>query len=107
MRTPPLQVHPRRPAQRSRLFAGFAAAVALSLLPSAAPASAARGDDSTSLQELQRRREQVRRDRAAQAGQVSALEGTDAQVADALAALNANVNAQQDRLDFLERRLAR
>lgn len=97
----------RRPLQRSRLFGGLAAAVAVSLLPSAtSPVGAARSDDGATLQELQRRRDQVRRDKAAKAGQVNALEATDAEVASALAALNANVNAQQDRLEEAERAVA-
>jgi LAS superfamily LD-carboxypeptidase LdcB len=71
-----------------------------------APAGAARGDDGSSLQELQRKRDQVRREKAAQASQVDALEGTDAEVSAALAALNADVSAQRDRVEEAERAVA-
>ena len=103
MKTPPHQVPTRRAASRSRLLGGIAAVAALSLLPTVAPAGAARRDDGPSLQELQRRRDQVRREKAAQAGQVDALKGTDAEVSAALAALNANVSAQRDRVEEAER----
>ena len=103
MKTPPHQVPTRRAASRSRLLGGIAAVAALSLLPTVAPAGAARGDDSASLQELQRRRDQIRREKAQQASEVNALEGTDAEVSAALAALNADVSAQRDRVEEAER----
>lgn len=88
------------------MLVALAATLAVVVLPSAhAPVSAARSDDS-SLSGMQRERERVRRERAKKAGQVSALEGTDAQVADALAALSANVSAEQDRLEEAERAVA-
>jgi peptidoglycan hydrolase CwlO-like protein len=87
--------------------AGLAAAVAVSILPlSAGPASAVRSQDGSSLQELQRKREQVRQEKAAQASEVNALEASDAEVSTALAALNANVSAQQDAVEEAERAVA-
>jgi LAS superfamily LD-carboxypeptidase LdcB len=69
-------------------------------IPSVAGGSSRNSD---SLQELQQRRAQVRSQQARQAGQVNALKATDAEVSAALAALNANVNAQQDRVEEAER----
>lgn len=89
------------------MAAGLAAAVAVSILPlSAGPASAVRSQDGSSLQELQRKREQVRQEKAAQATEVNALEASDAEVSSALAALNANVSAQQDAVEEAERAVA-
>ena len=74
------------------------------MLPfSASPASAVRGQDGKSLQELQREREAVRQKKASQASQVNALEASDAEVSTALSALSANVSAQQDRVEEAER----
>ena len=73
------------------------------LLPTAtAPVSAAPTQDKT-LAQLQKERDAVRQKKAAQASEVNALEATDAQVSAALSALNANVNAEQDRLEEAER----
>lgn len=96
-----------RTSGRVRVAAGLAAAVAVSILPlSAGPASAVRSQDGSSLQELQRKREQVRQEKAAQATEVNALEASDAEVSSALAALNANVSAQQDAVEEAERAVA-
>jgi peptidoglycan hydrolase CwlO-like protein len=65
-----------------------------------------RSQDGSSLQELQRKREQVRQEKAAQASEVNALEASDAEVSSALSALNANVNAQQDAVEEAERAVA-
>lgn len=67
-----------------------------------APVGAAPTQDKT-LQQLQKERDAVRQKKAAQASEVNALEATDAQVSSALSALNANVNAQQDRVEESER----
>ena len=73
------------------------------LLPTAtAPVSAAPTQDKT-LAQLQKERDAVRQKKAAQASKVNALQATDAEVDAALTALNANVNAQQDRLEEAER----
>jgi peptidoglycan hydrolase CwlO-like protein len=56
-----------------------------------------------SLQDLQRQRDQVRAQKAAQAGKVDALKATDAEVTSALSALNADVSAQQGRVEEAER----
>ncbi len=79
------------------------AAAAVCLLPTATtPVGAAPTQDKT-LAQLQKERDAVRQKKAAQASQVNALQATDAQVDAALSALNANVNAQQDRLEEAER----
>ncbi len=86
-----------------RLATAALAAAAVSLLPIAAsPVSAAPTQDKT-LAQLQKERDAVRQKKAAQASEVNALEATDAQVSAALTTLNANVNAQQDRLEEAER----
>ncbi len=73
----------------------------------AAPAGAAPADNNgKSIGQLQREREEVRRKAAAQASEVNVLEATDAQVTRALEALNANVRAQQDRVEEAERAVA-
>jgi peptidoglycan hydrolase CwlO-like protein len=91
----------RRKNRPARIGTGLLVAGALLLgVPSVAD-SASRNSDS--LQELQERRSQVRSQQARQAGQVNALRATDAEVSAALAALNANVNAQQDRVEEAER----
>jgi len=89
--------------RRLRLALGTSAVAALLLgLPAAAsgdnPSSGAQ-----SLQQLQRKRDEVRSQKAEQAGKVDALKATDAQVTDALNALNADVNAQQGRVEESER----
>jgi hypothetical protein len=75
----------------------------ISLLPSPAPVGALRSAEGTSLQELQRQREQVRRNKAAKAGEVNVLEATTTELTAALGALQANVSAQQDRVEEAER----
>lgn len=69
-------------------------------------ASAAPSDDGTSLSELQRSRDEVRSEKASQAGEVDALEATDAEVTAALQALTAEVEAQKDKVEEAERVLA-
>jgi len=88
----------------ARVLAATAIAAAVALLPLPVPsAGAAPSQNGSSLAELQRKREAVRKEAAAQAGQVNALKASDAEVTSALSALNANVNAQQDRLEEAER----
>ena len=81
--------------------AAVLAAVALIAVPSPG-ASAAPRDNGSSLSELQAKRNEVRSQKANQAGQVDALEATDAQVSSALEALNAQVKAQQDKVEEIE-----
>ncbi|MGI9578472.1 MAG: D-alanyl-D-alanine carboxypeptidase family protein [Microthrixaceae bacterium] len=81
-------------------------AVAAVLVVPVPTASAAPTDDSSTLAELQSKRANVRSQKAAQAGQVNALEATDAEVTAALNALNAQVQAQQDKVEEAERVLA-
>lgn len=69
-------------------------------------ASAAPTDDNSSLSELQARQNKVRSQKASQAAEVDALEATDAEVTSALAALDAQVKAQQDKVEEAERVLA-
>ncbi len=89
------------------MAAGVAAVVAVSVLPFSAPASAVRSQDGgSSLQELQRQREELRQKKVSQASQVNALEASDAEVSTALSALTANVSAQQDRVEEAERAVA-
>jgi hypothetical protein len=92
----------------TRRFAPFALllAVALLVVP-VSPSSAAPGQEGSSLAELQRRREQVRSEKAAQAGEVNALEASDAEVTSALNALSAQVEAQKDKVEEAERVLAK
>ncbi len=92
---------------RLRATVGIAAVLAVSLVPlPTSPAGAARNQDGGSIQELQRKREDLRRKKAAQASQVNALEASDAEVTAALSALSANVSAQQDRVEEAERAVA-
>jgi peptidoglycan hydrolase CwlO-like protein len=86
----------------ARVLAATAIAAALALLPLPVPTAGA-APAQESLSELQRKREAVRKEAAAQANQVDALKASDAEVSSALSALNANVNAQQDRLEESER----
>ena len=89
---------------RSRIALATLAALVVAHLPS--PASSAPRDNGSSLQELQRARDELRSKKANQASQVNALEATDAEVTEALNALNAEVSAQQDRVEEAERALA-
>ncbi len=89
---------------RSRIAFATLAALVVAHMPS--PASSAPRDNGSSLQELQRARDELRSKKAAQASQVDALEATDAEVSEALNALNAEVSAQQDRVEEAERALA-
>ena len=82
------------------------ASVVLAVMLAGLPATAS-GQDSpgggSSLQDLQRQRDQVRSQKASQAGKVNALQATDAQVTSALDALNADVTAQEGRVEEAER----
>ena len=89
------------------MAAGIAAVVAVSMLPFSSPASAVRSQDGgSSLQELQRQREELRQKKVSQASQVNTLEASDAEVSGALSALTSNVSAQQDRVEEAERAVA-
>jgi peptidoglycan hydrolase CwlO-like protein len=88
--------------RRLRLIGG-AAAAAVILVGLPATASGDNPPGGQGLQEMQRQRDQVRAQKAAQAGKVDALKATDAQVTSALDALNADVNAQQGRVEEAER----
>lgn len=78
------------------------------LVAATVPAATASADDpsGTSLQELQRKRDQVRSQKAAKASEVNGLKATDAQVTSALNALDAQVSAQQDRVEEAQRAVA-
>jgi len=79
----------------------------MALLPlSTVPAGAAATQDGSSLAELQKQRAEVRQKASSAASQVNALEASDAEVTSALTVLNANVNAQQDRVEEAERAVA-
>ena len=93
----------RSPARRVRALVGASAAVAILVGLPAAASGDNPGGNGASLQELQRKRDQVRSEKAAQASKVNALQATDAEVTSALSALNANVSAQQDRVEEAER----
>jgi peptidoglycan hydrolase CwlO-like protein len=94
------------PARRRRNRKGFlvasitAAALAVSLVPGSAGADDPKG---SSLAELQKQRDQVRAQKAAKASEVDGLKATDAEVSSALSALNAQVSAQQDRVEEAQR----
>lgn len=96
----------RPPRPRLRVLAGLVALGAL-LLGVPATASGQDPQGTKTLEELRREREEVRAREAAQAGAVDALQADDAQAKAALAALNADVRAQQDRVEEAERAVAR
>lgn len=83
-------------------------AIAAVLVTAAVPAVAS-GQDPTgrTLEDLRRQREEVRAREAAQASAVDALRADSAEAAAALEALNADVRAQQDRVEEAERAVAR
>lgn len=87
-----------------RLIASMAL-IATAALGMPVPAASAPKDEGSSLQELQKAREDVRSKKAAQAANVDTLEATDAEVTEALHALDAEVRAQQDRVEEAERAL--
>jgi peptidoglycan hydrolase CwlO-like protein len=89
---------------RSRPALAAIVILVVAMLP--APASSTPRDNGSSLQELQRSRDELRSKKAAQASQVDALEASDAEITEALDALNAEVRAQQDRVEEAERALA-
>ncbi len=83
---------------------GVAVVAAVSLLSTTStPVGASRSQDGSSIQELQRERDQVRQKKASQATAVNALEASDAEVSAALSTLTSNVSAQQDRVEEAER----
>ncbi len=86
-----------------RPFIGACIAVAALTTVVVPIADAATADNPSSISELQAKRAAVRRQRASQAARVNALKATDQQVSGALSALDANVNAQQSRLEETER----
>jgi peptidoglycan hydrolase CwlO-like protein len=88
---------------RSKIALATLTALLVAHLPS--PASAAPLDNGSSLQEMQRARDEVRSKKAVQATQVNALEASDAEVTEALNALNEEVRVQQDRVEEAERAL--
>lgn len=100
-------MEPATPSERRRrvptliVAAVAAASLAVSLVP-ASPVSA-QGDSGSSLAELQKKRDQVRAEKAAKASEVDGLKATDAEVTSALGALNAQVSAQQDRVEEAKR----
>jgi chromosome segregation ATPase len=89
---------------RSRPALAAIVVLVVAMLP--APASSTPRDNGSSLQELQRARDELRSKKAAQASQVDALEASDAEITEALDALSAEVRAQQDRVEEAERALA-
>ncbi|UDY34835.1 M15 family metallopeptidase [Dermatobacter hominis] len=96
---------PRSRHRRSRSTLLVAAIAATALAVSLVPASGASADDpkGSSLAELQKQRDQVRAQKAAKASEVNGLKATDAEVSSALGALNAQVSAQQDRVEEAQR----
>jgi LAS superfamily LD-carboxypeptidase LdcB len=90
--------------RRHRLLA---AAVAVAALLAGVPATASGQDPGgQSLEDLRRQRQEVQAREAAQAGTVNALQADSAEAQAALAALNADVRAQQDRVEEAERAVA-
>lgn len=96
------------PRRRVRPLLVVAVVAAAGLVSAVVPATIASADDpnGSSLQELQRKREQVRSQKAAKASEVNGLKATDAQVTSAMNALDAQVNAQQDRVEEAQRAVA-
>lgn len=88
------RAHLRAPRRR-RLLAALVAVVAL------VPAGSVVADDQ--LEDIRAQREEVRRQAAELAGEIDVIESTDAEVSAALEALNANVRAEQARLDEAQR----
>ena len=85
---------------RVRSLVGLAAGAAL-LFAASAPAQGQ--DDGQSLEALRQQRSEIQARQAEQAGTVDALQVSDAEAKAALATLNAQVNAQQDRVEEAER----
>lgn len=81
------------------------AVLSLALVASLLASTTASADDpgGSSLQDLQRKRDQVRAQKAAKASEVDGLKATDASVTAALSALDDQVNAQQDRVEEAQR----
>lgn len=83
-----------------RSLGGVAAGATL-LFAASAPAQGQ--DDGQSLESLRQQRSEIQARQAEQAGAVDALQASDAEARAALATLNAQVNAQQDRVEEAER----
>ena len=83
-----------------RSLGGLAAGATL-LLAASAPAQGQ--DDGQSLEALRQQRSAIQARQAEQAGTVDALQASDADAKAALATLNEQVNAQQDRVEEAER----
>jgi septal ring factor EnvC (AmiA/AmiB activator) len=75
--------------------------VALIVVAASVPALGQNGGDS--LEDLRTRRSQVQSQQASQAAEVDALQASAAEAQSALAAVNAQVNAQRDRVEEAER----
>ncbi len=83
------------------------AAIAVAALGLLAVSSPAQGQDGGgSLEDLRAKRNQVQAQQASQAAEVDALQSSAAEAQSALAALNAQVNAQRDRVEEAERAVA-
>ncbi len=91
--------HLRRVGLRRLVAASVAGALAL--LAVSAPAQGQ--DGGGSLEELRAKRNQVQAQQASQAAEVDALQSSAAEAQAALSALNAQVNAQRDRVEEAER----
>lgn len=83
-----------------RSLGGLAAGATL-LFAASAPAQGQ--DDGQTLESLRQQRSEIQARQAEQAGAVDALQASDAEAKAALATLNAEVNAQQDRVEEAER----
>ncbi|MBS1837087.1 MAG: D-alanyl-D-alanine carboxypeptidase family protein [Actinobacteria bacterium] len=92
-------------ARRGSVLGRVLAVLSLALVASLLTTTVASADDpgGSSLQDLQRKRDQVRAQKAAKASEVDGLKATDANVTAALGALNDQVNAQQDRVEEAQR----
>lgn len=95
----------RPSASRPRILTSGLVVLTAALVASLLTATIAAADDpgGSSLQDLQRKRDQVRSQKAAKASEVDGLKATDAKVTAALSALDAQVNAQQDRVEEAQR----
>ena len=86
------------------LFAGLVLAAMLLVLTPAVPAAwAAPADARDTVRQLQKQRDDVRRQRARQASQVDALKATNSEITNALNDLSANVSAETDLLEEAKR----
>ena len=86
------------------LLAGLVlAASILVIAPLPTEASAAPADSRDTVRQMQKQRDDVRRQRARQAAQVDALKATDAEITNALNDLSSNVSAETDLLEEAKR----